>query len=71
MPVILSPSDYNTWLSEEEDPSDLLRPFPSDDMRVWPISTRVNKPENDDPSILEPIELRQHAPDRHSKGKAA
>jgi putative SOS response-associated peptidase YedK len=47
MPVILSPSDYNTWLSEEEDPSDLLRPFPSDDMRVWPISTRVNKPDND------------------------
>ena len=57
MPVILSPSDYNTWLREEEDPSDLLRPFPSDDMRVWPISTRVNKPENDHPSILDPIEL--------------
>jgi hypothetical protein len=26
-------------------------------MRVSPISTRVNKPENDDPSIVEPIEL--------------
>jgi hypothetical protein len=26
-------------------------------MRMWPISTRVDKPENDDPSILEPIEL--------------
>jgi hypothetical protein len=26
-------------------------------MRMWPISTRVNKPENDDPSIVEPIEL--------------
>jgi len=26
-------------------------------MRMWPISTRVNKPENDDPSIIEPIEL--------------
>jgi hypothetical protein len=26
-------------------------------MRMWPISTRVNKPENDDPSILQPIEL--------------
>jgi hypothetical protein len=25
-------------------------------MRVWPISTRVNKPENDDPSIREPVE---------------
>ena len=23
---------------------------------MWPISTRVNKPENDDPSIVEPIE---------------
>jgi len=26
-------------------------------MRIWPISTRVNKPENDDPSILDPVEL--------------
>jgi hypothetical protein len=25
-------------------------------MRMWPISTRVNKPENDNPSILEPVE---------------
>jgi len=24
---------------------------------MWPISTRVNKPENDDPSIVGPIEL--------------
>ena len=39
------------------DPRDLLRPFPAELMRMWPISTRVNKPENDDPSIVEPIEL--------------
>jgi hypothetical protein len=26
-------------------------------MRMWPISTRVNGPENDDPSILESVEL--------------
>jgi hypothetical protein len=26
-------------------------------MRMWPISTRVDKPENDNPSIVEPIEL--------------
>jgi hypothetical protein len=25
-------------------------------MPMWPISTRVNKPENDDPSIPEPID---------------
>ena len=24
---------------------------------MWPISTRLNKPENDDPSVLEPVEL--------------
>jgi putative SOS response-associated peptidase YedK len=34
-----------------------MRPFPAALMRMWPISTRVNKPENDDPSIVEPVEL--------------
>jgi putative SOS response-associated peptidase YedK len=33
-----------------------MRPFPAALMRMWPISTRVNKPENDDASIVEPIE---------------
>jgi hypothetical protein len=30
-------------------------------MRMWPISTRVNKPENDDPSIVELFELKTDA----------
>jgi putative SOS response-associated peptidase YedK len=34
-----------------------MRPFPAAPMRMLPISTRVNKPENNDPSIVEPIEL--------------
>jgi hypothetical protein len=38
-----------------------MRPFPADLMWMWPISTRVNKPENDDPSIIEPIELATDA----------
>jgi putative SOS response-associated peptidase YedK len=54
---ILAPADYVRWLSDEPDPHDLLRPYPVVPMRMWPISTRVNKPENDDPSILKPIEL--------------
>jgi putative SOS response-associated peptidase YedK len=57
MPLILAPSDYTRWLSAEPDPGELMRPFPADPMRMWPISTRVNKPENDDPSVVEPIEL--------------
>jgi putative SOS response-associated peptidase YedK len=57
MPLILRPEVYTRWLSDEPDPRDLMTPFPSEPMRMWPISTRVNKPENDDPSILEQIEL--------------
>lgn len=34
-----------------------MRPFPADLIPMWPISTRVNKPENADPSIVEPIAL--------------
>lgn len=56
MPAILAAADYDRWLGDEPDPRELLRSFSSDQMRMWPISTRVNKPENDDPSILEPVE---------------
>jgi hypothetical protein len=38
-----------------------MRSFPSEAMRMWPISTRVNKPENDDPSILDEVDLRTEA----------
>ncbi len=55
MPVILRPADYDRWLGTEPDPRDLLRPFPAEVMRMWPISTRVNSPRNDDPSLLEPV----------------
>lgn len=54
MPVILREEDYARWLGEEPDPRDLLKPFPSDAMVKWPISTRVNSVANDDPAILQP-----------------
>jgi len=61
MPVILSRYDYARWPGEEPDPRDLMRPFPAELMRMWPISTRVNKPENDGPSILDPIQVTTDA----------
>jgi putative SOS response-associated peptidase YedK len=61
MPVILSPDAYARWLGDEPDPGDVMRPFPAERMRMWPISTRVNKPENDDPAILDPIQLATEA----------
>ena len=53
MPAILEPKSYVRWLGLEPDPHDLLITYPSEAMTMWPISTRVNKPENDDPSILD------------------
>jgi putative SOS response-associated peptidase YedK len=55
MPAILSPADYTRWLSDDPDPHEMLRPFPSETMRMWAISCRVNKPENDEASILERV----------------
>jgi putative SOS response-associated peptidase YedK len=53
MPVIIPPESYDHWLSTlDPDPRELLVPFPSAPMVCWPISTRVNKVDNDDESIL-------------------
>lgn len=57
MPVILTPETYERWLANiEPDPRDSLVPFAAELMMMWPISTRVNKPEHDDPDILDPLE---------------
>jgi putative SOS response-associated peptidase YedK len=61
MPVILRRADYERWLGTGADPRDLLRPFESEALRIWRTSTRVNKPENDDASILDevPVDSRR------------
>jgi len=56
MPVIIPPESYDRWLSSvEPDPRDLLVAFPASLMTMWPISTRVNKPDNDGPAILDAL----------------
>jgi putative SOS response-associated peptidase YedK len=56
MPVIIPPGAYDRWLSPlEPDPRDLLVPYPAGPMTMWPISSRVNSPKNDDPAILDPL----------------
>jgi putative SOS response-associated peptidase YedK len=57
MPATLRREDFDPWLGLEPDPRDLLRPFPSELLRMWPISTRVNSPNNDDEHLLDGIEL--------------
>jgi putative SOS response-associated peptidase YedK len=50
MPLILARADYVRWLGEEPDSHNLMLPFPAEPMRMWPISTLVNKLENE-PSV--------------------
>ena len=44
MPLILAREDYGRWLSDEPDAHELMKSFPAEAMRMWPVSTRVNKP---------------------------
>lgn len=56
MPVILAPEDYDAWLDPRTpDAGALLRPYPAERMRVRTVSPRVNRPEHDDPALIEDI----------------
>jgi putative SOS response-associated peptidase YedK len=52
MPLIIAPADYERWLGDEPDPQNLMRPYPAEPMRMWPISTRLNKPKKTIPQSL-------------------
>lgn len=59
MPVILAPEDLDLWLDprvrDRERLEAALGPFDPDRMIAFPVSTRVNTPANDDPSVIEPL----------------
>ena len=55
MPAILSRADREVWLDgSPHDAWAALKPYPDEHMVAWPVSTRVNKPANNDPGLLEP-----------------
>lgn len=63
MPVILAPKDYDLWLDPGVQKAELLRPllrpYPSEGMLAYPVSTWVNKPKNDSPRCIEPLTQSQ------------
>ncbi|MGF1629163.1 MAG: SOS response-associated peptidase [Kiloniellaceae bacterium] len=57
MPVILSPENYEAWLSPETAPADakaLLRPYEGP-MIAYPVDKAVGSPKNDRPELVEQI----------------
>jgi putative SOS response-associated peptidase YedK len=59
MPVILRPEDEDVWLDAESDMAhvlSLLEPFPADQMDCYAVSTAVNSPRYEGPSLIEPVQ---------------
>lgn len=58
MPVILTPEGEDLWLDPDVgDPArlaPLFEPPDAETMEIFPVSSRVNSPANDDPSVLDP-----------------
>ncbi len=59
MPVILAPASYDQWLDPTfqhiEPLKALLRPYLSEELMAYPVSTLVNNPRHDVPQCLEPV----------------
>jgi putative SOS response-associated peptidase YedK len=62
MPVILHPRDYDWWLAREPGsaegmghgqlPTDLLRPYEAEDMKMGPVNQKVGNVRNNGPEML-------------------
>lgn len=60
MPAILDPKDYALWLDPETPTKTLhalLRPASEALLTAYPVSTLVNSPTHDDPSLIAPLIL--------------
>jgi putative SOS response-associated peptidase YedK len=55
MPVILDPADYDAWLDSSAG-QELLRPYPSERMRRYPVSRTAGNVKNTGPELIEPVE---------------
>ena len=60
MPVILGDSAaWEAWLdprTPESDLEQLFRPFPDEELHAYPVSTWVNRPGNDGPECVQPVD---------------
>lgn len=67
MPVILPEKDWDLWLdpaATEKELLALLRPAPDDLLEAIPVSTRINRAANDDPSLIERSEVVAEVPEK-------
>jgi putative SOS response-associated peptidase YedK len=62
MPVILDPASHGRWLDPAEQPPDeldsLLQPYAADEMTAYSVSRYVNRPQNESPQCIVPVDPR-------------
>jgi putative SOS response-associated peptidase YedK len=62
MPLILKPDAYGGWLDPENEDAEwmakVLKTGSVKDLQRYPVSTRVNRVENNSKACLEPLEKR-------------
>jgi putative SOS response-associated peptidase YedK len=60
MPVVLPEDAHVQWLDPENARTDelqrLLKPFPAEEMRAYPVRTLVNSAKNEGPELIEPLQ---------------
>ncbi len=60
MPVLLDPADYAAWLDPQPRPpaslQTLLKPYPPEAMRAYPVSRLVNQARLDRPEMIAPAQ---------------
>jgi putative SOS response-associated peptidase YedK len=62
MPVILTDEAQEIWLREDAKSAalkELFVPLPGSEMKSFPVSSRVNRPQVDDAQLVEPIDISQ------------
>ena len=55
MPAILTPEQEALWLSDDLSPTelvDMIEPYPSENMKAYPVSTRVGNVRNNDEGLV-------------------
>jgi len=54
MPLMLAPGDFAGWLGAPDSRAALLRPYPADEMEMWPVARSVGNVKNTGAELIEP-----------------
>jgi putative SOS response-associated peptidase YedK len=55
MPLVLDEAQFDTWMRDTPDEAAaLMRPY-AGELEAWEVSSRINKPQNNDAALIEPL----------------